>query len=61
MGLREEDPEQERHMEMIGNSLRIAAGATLLSATIYLILAIPGFVSDRDSTVPIHDLQETRR
>ena len=48
-------------MEMIGKSLRIAAGATLLSATIYLILAIPGFVSDRDSTVPIHDLQEARR
>ena len=48
-------------MEMIGISLRIAAGATLLSVTIYLILAIPGFVSDRDSTVPIHDLQGTRR
>ena len=48
-------------MEMIGKSLRIAAGATLLSATIYLILAIPGLVSDRDRTVPIHDLQETRR
>jgi hypothetical protein len=61
MGLREEDPEQERHMEMIGKSLRIAAGAALLSAAIYLILAIPGFVSDRDSTVPIHDIQETRR
>ena len=37
-------------MEMIGKSLRIAAGAALLSAAIYLILAIPGFVSDRDST-----------
>jgi hypothetical protein len=61
MGLRQEDSNQERQIDMIGKSLRIAAGATLLSATIYLILAIPGFVSDRDSTVSIHELQETRR
>ena len=42
-------------MTMIGKGLRIAAGAIILAATIAFILSFPGFVSDRDSTVPIHE------
>ena len=48
-------------MKAIGKSVRIAAGATLLAAAIYLILAFPGVVSDRASTIPAHTVLETRR
>ena len=46
-------------MKML-NSLRVAAGAVVLAAAIHFILSFPGFVSDRDSTVPMHP-QATRR
>ena len=59
--LRGEDPEGKRQMKTIGRGTKIVAGAGLLAAAIYVILAFPGFVSDRDSTVPVHTLQETRR
>jgi len=34
-------------------SLATALGAVLAAAVIYAILAAPGFLSDRDSTVPL--------
>ena len=48
-------------MTTLGRGIGIVAGAITLAAAIYLILAFPGFVSDRASTVPAHTLQETRR
>ena len=48
-------------MTTIGKGIRIVAGATLLAAAIYAILAFPGFVSDRASTVPVHSGSEGRR
>ena len=41
-------------MNRIGKGLRIAAGAAILAAAITVVLSLPGFVSDRDSMVPIH-------
>ena len=34
------------------DKLRLAAGATMLAAVLYGLLAAPGLVSDRDSLVP---------
>lgn len=42
-------------MKQINKGLRITAGAALFAATIYVLLSLPGFVSDPDSTVPIHE------
>ena len=42
------------------NTLRVIAGATLMAAAFYAVLAMPGFVSDGDSTVPPR-MQEARR
>ena len=44
-------------MKAIGMGLRISAGAAILAATIYLILSVPGVLSDRDSSVPIQPAQ----
>jgi hypothetical protein len=52
MGLREEDPEGERQMKLIGRGIQLIVGATLLAAAIYMVLAAPGLMSERDSTVP---------
>ena len=41
-------------------TMRVIAGATLMAAALYAVLAMPGFVSDRDSTVPAR-VQEARR
>jgi len=41
--------------------LRVAAGALLLAAVLFTLLAAPGLVSDRDSTVPLQPAQEARR
>jgi|GEM_PF-3932384 len=40
-------------MKMIGRGLRIFGGAAIFAAVIYVILSVPGFLSDRDSTVPL--------
>jgi len=40
-------------MEIICKGLKVSAGAALLAVLVYLILSAPGFVSDRDSTVPV--------
>jgi len=45
----------------MNENLRILVGAPLLAATLVAIVATPGFLSDRDSTVPLHVAQEARR
>jgi hypothetical protein len=40
-------------METFWKGLKLWAGAALLAVLIYLILSVSGFVSDRDSTVPV--------
>jgi len=40
-------------METIWKGLKLSAGAALLAVLVYLILSVPGFVSDRESTVPV--------
>jgi hypothetical protein len=52
MGLREEDSQGERRMKMLGRAVQLIVGATLFAAAIYMVLAAPGLLSDRDSTVP---------
>ncbi len=41
--------------------LRVAAGALLLAAALFALLAVPGLMSDRDSTVPLQPAQEAVR
>lgn len=41
--------------------LRLALGAALLAAALLALMAMPGLVSDRDSTVPLQPRQEARR
>jgi hypothetical protein len=40
-------------METIWKGLKLWAGAALLAVLAYLILSVPGFLSGRDSTVPV--------
>ncbi len=40
-------------MTSFSKCLRIAASATCLAAAVYALLAMPGFISDPDSTVPL--------
>jgi hypothetical protein len=42
-------------------SVQLVLGAALIAGVFYAILALPGFVSDRDSTVPVHAVRETHR
>ena len=48
-------------MNTIGKSLRITAAAAVFAAAIYVVLSVPGFLSDRDSTVAVQVLRATRR
>lgn len=41
--------------------VRLALGAALLAAALFALLAVPGLVSDRDSTVPLHRVREARQ
>ncbi len=41
--------------------LRVAIGAVLLAAMLFALVTAPGFVADRDSTVPLHPRQEARQ
>jgi hypothetical protein len=61
MGLREEDPEGERRMKIIGRAIQLIVGAALFAAAIYMALAAPGLMSDRDSTVPNRLVVESRK
>jgi hypothetical protein len=48
-------------MKMIGGSFQLIVGATLFAAAIHLVLAAPGLMSDRDSTVPTRLVVESRQ
>jgi len=41
--------------------LRLALGAALLAAVLFALMASPGLVSDRDSTVPLQPVREARQ
>ncbi len=41
--------------------LRVIAGAVLLAAALLALVAPPGLVSDRDSTVPLQPVREVRQ
>lgn len=41
--------------------VRLALGAALLAAVMFLLMAAPGLISDRDSTVPLHRVREARQ
>jgi len=41
--------------------LRVALGAALLAAVLLALMAAPGLVSDRDSTVPLQPVREARQ
>ncbi len=41
--------------------VRLVLGAALLAAALLALVSAPGFVSDRDSTVPLQLRQEARR
>jgi hypothetical protein len=61
MGLREEDSQGERQMKILSRAIQLIVGATLFGAAIYMVLAAPGLVSDRDSTVPNRLVLESRQ
>ena len=46
---------------LILKGLRLAGGAVLMAVAIWLMLSAPGFLSDRDSTVPEQAEQEAIR
>ena len=48
-------------MKMIGRAIQVIVGATLFAALIYMVLAAPGLLSDRDSTVPNRLVLESLR
>ena len=41
--------------------MRLAFGAALLAAALFVLMAMPGLVSDRDSMVSLHQAREARR
>ena len=45
----------------IRKGMQLTLGGVLVAAGLYAVLALPGFVSDRDSIVPGHQVQEARR
>ena len=48
-------------MRIFMRALGIAAGACLLAVFLYLLLALPGVLSDRDSIVPLTTMQKAQR
>ena len=48
-------------MKMIGRAIQLIVGATLFAAAIYMVLAAPGLMSDRESTVPNRLVLESRQ
>ena len=40
---------------------RFVLGAVLLAATLFALVAVPGLVSDQDSTVPLRQVREVLR
>ncbi len=48
-------------MKILSRAIQLIVGATLFGAAIYMVLAAPGLVSDRDSTVPNRLVLESRQ
>ena len=48
-------------MRRINGTVQVVLGAAIIAGALYAIVALPGFVSDPDSTVPVHAVQETHR
>ena len=48
-------------MKILSRAIQLIVGATLFAAAIYMVLAAPGLVSDRDSTVPNRLVLESRQ
>ncbi len=48
-------------MKRIGRAIQLIVGATLFAMAIYMVLAAPGLMSDRDSTVPNRLVLESRQ
>ena len=46
-------PEQERGMERLKNASKMVAGGLLAAIAVYVLLALPGLISDESSTVAI--------
>ena len=44
-----------------GERLRVAIGAVLLAVALLAAVAMPGLISDRDSTVPLRPVREAGR
>jgi len=40
---------------------KVVAGAVLLAAMLFGLMAAPGFLFDRDSTVSLHPMREARQ
>ena len=40
---------------------KVVGGAVLLAAMLFGLMAAPGLLSDRDSTVPLHPTREARQ
>ncbi len=39
----------------------VVLGAVLLAVTLFAIVALPGTMSDQESTVPLHQVQEAQQ
>jgi hypothetical protein len=56
----EEDPKGKSRMRALSKHVGTAAGAILFAIIILALLSLPGLLSDRDSTVPSHDMSGNR-
>ena len=57
----EEDLTRRTDAMKLRTGLSITAGAALLAAVLYALVAAPGLLSDRDSLVPASAAREARR
>ena len=48
-------------MRRINRYAVVAAGSVAVALTIYLLAALPGMLSDQDSTAPVQQTNEVRR
>ena len=48
-------------MRRINRYAVVAAGGVAVALTLYLLAALPGMLSDQDSTAPVQQTNEVRR
>jgi len=48
-------------MRRINRYAVVAAGSVALAVALYLLSALPGMLSDLDSTMPVRQMHEARR